>query len=107
MMGELSNLATDIVAGLRVLRGIGGERVFHERYARESQKVRRAGVEVGRLQSVLDAAQVALPGTFVVLVVWLGARLAVAGSITVGRAGRVLRVRRLPHDPACGPPPRP
>jgi ABC-type multidrug transport system fused ATPase/permease subunit len=84
MMGELSNLATDIVSGLRVLRGIGGERVFHDRYVRESQKVRRAGVEVGRLQSVLDAAQVALPGIFVVLVVWLGARLAVAGEITVG-----------------------
>ena len=49
-------------------------------------QVERAGVEVGRLQSVLDAAQVALPGTFVVLVVWLGARLAVAGSITVGGA---------------------
>ena len=32
MMGELSNLATDIVGGLRVLRGIGGERVFHDRY---------------------------------------------------------------------------
>ncbi|QIK68350.1 ABC transporter ATP-binding protein [Nocardioides sp. HDW12B] len=84
MMGDLSNLATDIVSGLRVLRGIGGERVFHERYVRESQQVRRAGVEVGRLQSVLDAAQVALPGTFVVLVVWLGARLAVDGAITVG-----------------------
>ncbi|MDQ6641880.1 MAG: ABC transporter transmembrane domain-containing protein, partial [Actinomycetota bacterium] len=28
MMGHLSNLATDIVSGLRVLRGIGGERVF-------------------------------------------------------------------------------
>ena len=46
MMGDLANLATDIVSGLRILRGIGGERVFHDRYVRESQKVRRAGVEV-------------------------------------------------------------
>jgi ABC-type multidrug transport system fused ATPase/permease subunit len=84
MMGDLSNLATDIVAGLRVLRGIGGEQVFHDRYVRESQKVRRAGVEVGRLQSVLDAAQVALPGIFVVTVVWLGAAFAVEGRISVG-----------------------
>ena len=84
MMGELANLATDIVAGLRVLRGVGGERVFHDRYARESQRVREAGVQVGKLQSLLDAAQVALPGFFVVLVVWLGARFAVAGTITVG-----------------------
>jgi ABC-type multidrug transport system fused ATPase/permease subunit len=84
MMGELSNLATDIVAGLRVLRGIGGEQVFHDRYVRESQKVRRAGVEVGRLQSITDAAQVALPGIFVMVVVWLGARFAVEGRISIG-----------------------
>jgi ABC-type multidrug transport system fused ATPase/permease subunit len=84
MMGHLSNLATDIVSGLRVLRGIGGERVFHARYATESQRVRRAGVRVAGLQSVLDALQVLLPGIFVVFVVWLGARFAVQGRITAG-----------------------
>jgi ABC-type multidrug transport system fused ATPase/permease subunit len=84
MMGELSNLATDIVSGLRILRGIGGERVFHDRYVRDSQKVRRAGVQVGRLQSVLDALQILLPGIFIVAVVWVGARFAVQGRISVG-----------------------
>jgi ABC-type multidrug transport system fused ATPase/permease subunit len=84
LMGELSNTATDIVGGLRVLRGIGGEQVFHDRYARESQTTRRAGVQVARLQSVLDALQVFLPGVFVVIVVWLGARYAVEGRITPG-----------------------
>ena len=83
-MGDLSNTATDIVGGLRVLRGIGGEQVFHDRYRRESQTTRRAGVEVARLQSVLDALQVFLPGVFVVVVVWLGARYAVQGRITAG-----------------------
>lgn len=84
LMGELSNTATDIVGGLRVLRGIGGEQVFHERYRRESQTTRRAGVEVAKLQSVLEALQVFLPGVFVVVIVWLGARYAVAGKITPG-----------------------
>jgi ABC-type multidrug transport system fused ATPase/permease subunit len=84
LMGELSNTATDIVGGLRVLRGIGGEQVFHDRYRRESQTTRRAGVEVARVQSVLDALQVFLPGLFVVVVVWLGARYAVQGRITPG-----------------------
>ena len=84
MMGDLSNLASDIVSGLRILRGIGGERVFHDRYVRDSQKVREAGVQVGRLQSLLDAFQVLLPGIFVVLVVWLGARFAVQGRISPG-----------------------
>ena len=83
-MGDLNNTASDIVSGLRVLRGIGGEQVFLDRYRRESQTTRRAGVAVARLQSVLDALQVFLPGVFVVLVVWLGARYAVAGTISPG-----------------------
>ncbi|MGH3353265.1 MAG: ABC transporter ATP-binding protein [Nocardioides sp.] len=85
LMGELSNTASDIVGGLRVLRGIGGEEVFGARYRRQSQDVRHAGVRVARLQSVLDAMQILLPGLFVVAVVWLGARMAVAGEITAGQ----------------------
>ncbi|WP_091733844.1 ABC transporter ATP-binding protein [Nocardioides scoriae] len=84
LMSGLSNTASDIVAGLRVLRGIGGEDVFWRRYRRESQQARVAGVAVARLQSVLDALQVFLPGVFVVVVVWLGARYAVAGEISAG-----------------------
>jgi ABC-type multidrug transport system fused ATPase/permease subunit len=84
LMGELSNTASDIVSGLRVLRGIGGEQVFLDRNRRESQRTRRAGVQVARIQSVLDALQVFLPGLFVVVVVWLGARYAVEGRITPG-----------------------
>lgn len=84
MMGHLNALASDIVGGLRILRGIGGEDVFHRRYAVESQRVRRAGVEVARLQSLLDALQIFLPGLFVVVVVWLGARFAAEGKITPG-----------------------
>src|SRR4029079_14436786 len=84
LMGELSNTASDIVGGLRVFRGIGGEQVFHDRYVRESQTTRQAGVQVARLQSVLDALQVFLPGVFVVVVVWLGARYAAQGRIPPG-----------------------
>lgn len=84
LMGDLSNTASDIVGGLRVLRGIGGEQVFLDRYRRESQTTRLAGVSVARLQSLLDALQVFLPGVFVVLVVWLGARYAVEGRISPG-----------------------
>ncbi|WP_206062951.1 ABC transporter ATP-binding protein [Nocardioides piscis] len=84
MRSDLSNTGTDIVGGLRVLRGIGGEEVFLARYRRESQATRAAAVNVAKLQSVLDALQVFLPGVFVVLVVWLGARSAVSGQISAG-----------------------
>jgi ABC-type multidrug transport system fused ATPase/permease subunit len=83
-LGHLTTLGTDTVAGLRVLRGIGGEQEFVGRYRRASQEVRERGVQVARSQSLLDAAQVLVPGTFVVLVTWLGARFAVQGRISVG-----------------------
>ena len=83
-LGDLTGLGADTVAGLRVLRGIGGEDAFVARYREESQRVRAAGVEVARTQSLLDATQVLVPGTFVVLVTWLGARFALSGRISPG-----------------------
>jgi ABC-type multidrug transport system fused ATPase/permease subunit len=83
-VGELNSLGSDIVAGLRVLRGIGGEESFSRRYRSESQEVRKAGVRVAGIQSVLDAAQVLLPGIFVVLVVGLGAHFALRGDLSAG-----------------------
>ena len=82
--GKLTTLGADTVSGLRVLRGIGGEQTFVERYERRSQQVRASGVRVAGVQATLDAAQVLLPGVFVVLVTWLGARLAVQGRIDLG-----------------------
>ena len=38
---ELTSMATDIVAGLRILRGIGGEETFGGNYAGQSQRVRQ------------------------------------------------------------------
>ncbi|MFC0526398.1 ABC transporter ATP-binding protein [Phytohabitans kaempferiae] len=83
--GHLTTRAGDIVTGLRVVRGVGGEATFAARYRADSQTLRSAGVRVARVESVLEAAQVLLPGAFVVLVVWLGARFALRGEITPGQ----------------------
>ncbi len=85
LQGELTTRSSDIVAGLRVLRGIGGEQVFSSRYRGESQAVRVAGVRVARAESLLEAAQVLLPGLLIALVTWLGARFALDGHITIGQ----------------------
>jgi ABC-type multidrug transport system fused ATPase/permease subunit len=84
-VGQLTALGADTAAGLRVLRGIGGEPAFFDRYRAQSQRVRLAGVRVAAPQSTLDAAQVFLPGLFVVFVTWLGARFALSGQIDVGQ----------------------
>ncbi|WP_033346458.1 ABC transporter transmembrane domain-containing protein [Catenuloplanes japonicus] len=83
--GKLTTRAADIVTGLRVLRGVGGESLFASGYRAESQELRAAGVRVGRIGAALEATQVVLPGLFLALVTWLGARLVLAGDITAGQ----------------------
>ncbi|MFI6654510.1 ABC transporter transmembrane domain-containing protein [Streptomyces sp. NPDC050523] len=82
--GRATELASDTVAGLRVLRGIGGEELFLDRYRSASQEVRRAAVRSARMWSLISAIQVLLPGLLMVGVVWYGIHLARQGRITVG-----------------------
>ncbi|MFJ3923402.1 ABC transporter transmembrane domain-containing protein [Streptomyces sp. NPDC090022] len=83
-MGIATSQAGDIVAGLRILRGIGGEEGFAARFRATSQQVRRAGESAGRMEAWLQAAGVFLPGLVTVGIAWLGARLALNGTITPG-----------------------
>ncbi len=82
--GRATELASDTVAGLRVLRGIGGEDLFLDRYRRASQEVRQAAVRSARMWSLIAAVQVLLPGLLLITVVWYGVRLARDGRIDVG-----------------------
>ncbi|MFF9768911.1 ABC transporter transmembrane domain-containing protein [Streptomyces sp. NPDC014636] len=82
--GRATELASDTVAGLRVLRGIGGEELFLDRYRRASQEVRHAAVRSARMWSLIAAVQVLLPGLLLIAVVWHGIGLARQGRITVG-----------------------
>lgn len=81
---ELTGRATDIVAGLRILRGIGGERRFGANYARQSQRVREAGVRAGAWQALVDAIGVLMSGIFVVALMWLGIGEIRAGRLEIG-----------------------
>ncbi|GGV23000.1 ABC transporter ATP-binding protein [Streptomyces griseoflavus] len=82
--GRATELASDTVAGLRVLRGIGGEDLFLDRYRRASQEVRHAAVRSARMWSLIAAIQVLLPGLLLITVVWYGVHLARDGRIGVG-----------------------
>lgn len=83
--GRATELASDTVAGLRVLRGIGGEELFLGRYRRASQEVRKAAVRSARMWSLISAIQVLLPGVLLISLVWYGATLARDGKIDVGQ----------------------
>lgn len=84
-LGKTTELASDTVAGLRVLRGIGGEDLFVERFEASSQSVRAAAVMTARVRSLVDAMQVFLPGLFILGMMWGGAHLVVSGDLTIGQ----------------------
>ena len=81
---ELTSMATDIVGGLRILRGIGGEQTFGGNYATQSQRVRESGVAAGRWLAAVESVGVLLSGGFVVALMWLGTREVAQGRLTVG-----------------------
>ncbi|WP_223767610.1 ABC transporter transmembrane domain-containing protein [Streptomyces huiliensis] len=84
LAGHATELASDTVAGLRVLRGIGGEELFLTRYRRASQEVRGASVRSARMWALIAAVQVLLPGLLMIAVVWLGIGLVRDGRVGVG-----------------------
>jgi len=74
----------DIIGGLSVLNGVGGKEIYADRFRRESQELLRQGYRVGRVASLIQAIGLGVPTLFVAVVVWLAARLAAEGAITVG-----------------------
>jgi ABC-type multidrug transport system fused ATPase/permease subunit len=82
---DLTSMATDIVGGLRILRGIGGEQTFARNYTEQSRYTRQAAVSAGVWQGAVDATSVLFSGLFLVALTWLGAGEVVAGDLSVGQ----------------------
>jgi ABC-type multidrug transport system fused ATPase/permease subunit len=83
--GRLAALGSDTVAGLRILRGVGGEDVFLENYRAQSQRVRVAGTRIASPQAGLESGQVLLPAILTGIVTFLGARDVMNGTLQAGQ----------------------
>ncbi len=83
--GRLAALGSDTVAGLRILRGVGGEDVFLNNYRRQSQVVRAAGTRIATPQAGLESGQVLLPAVLTALVTFFGARDVMNGTLQPGQ----------------------
>lgn len=81
----LTGMATDIVAGLRILRGIGGERTFGDNYARQSQLVKQSGNRAAPWQTGVNALGSLMSGGLMVMITWLGTRQVLAGQLSPGQ----------------------
>ncbi len=83
--GRLAALSSDTVAGLRILRGVGGEQVFFDHYQDQSDRVRRAGNRIATPQAGLESGQVLLPAILTGVVTLLGARDVMNGTLQAGQ----------------------
>ncbi|MHC0430305.1 ABC transporter ATP-binding protein [Streptomyces sp. O3] len=79
-----SGVAADLVAGLRVLKGIGAEPAAVDRYRRTSQDSLAAALRAASSRAWHDGAILALTGIFIVVIGLVGAHLAMRGEISVG-----------------------
>lgn len=77
-------VATDLITGLRVLKGIGAERAAAATYRTSSRSALRARLAATSATGVFSGTTALLSGVLLVVVAWLGGRLALAGSISVG-----------------------
>jgi ABC-type multidrug transport system fused ATPase/permease subunit len=84
-VGDITDRASDIVAGLRVLRGIGGERRFSASYRRDSEQLRQAGYKVATPTAWLNTLGESTPVILMGVVVWLSGRMVAEGTITPGQ----------------------
>jgi ABC-type multidrug transport system fused ATPase/permease subunit len=82
--GRLTTRLVDVLAGLRVLNGLGGKTFVAERYELQSQGLVDRGYRVAGPSSWVGALSGGLPALFLAAVAWLSARLAAAGAITIG-----------------------
>jgi ABC-type bacteriocin/lantibiotic exporter with double-glycine peptidase domain len=82
--GALAARLVDVLAGLRILNGLGGKHSHLARYRERSAELRELGYRVGRSSSWVGALGEGLPGIFLAVVIWLAARQAAAGELTAG-----------------------
>lgn len=77
-------LAADLVAGVRVLKGIGAQRAASARYRRVSQDSWHAAVRAAGAQSWQEGVMTALTGVLLAVIALVGGGEALDGRITIG-----------------------
>ena len=81
---EAAAVATDLMSGLRVLKGLGAERAAAARYRRASRASLDANLRSASVEAAATAVSTLIIGAFLALVALVGGRMAASGSISIG-----------------------
>ncbi len=83
-LAELTSLAEETIAGIRVVKGIGAGSPLADRFRRKSDAVVQTALEVANVDAVFLPALEALPLIGLLVVLGYGTHRVLAGEITVG-----------------------
>ncbi|MGO1165031.1 MAG: ABC transporter transmembrane domain-containing protein [Janibacter sp.] len=98
-IADASGSATDLVRGLRVLKGIGGEHVAGQRYRRLSRRAQLAGISSTSSVGMMTGLTGLLSGLFLAVVALIAGHKAVRGEITIGELVAVVGLTQFLAEP--------
>jgi putative ABC transport system ATP-binding protein len=81
---QAAGVAADLVAGVRVLKGVGAEPAAVRRYVGTSREALAATLRATGAQAWYQGAVLAANGLFLALVALVGGRLAAQGEVSIG-----------------------
>ena len=83
-LGEATALVEETISGIRVVKGLGAGPALSARFRRRSDEVVRTALDVASVDAVFLPALEALPLIGLLVVLWYGSHLVLAGDITIG-----------------------
>nr|CEL19995.1 bifunctional ABC transporter [Kibdelosporangium sp. MJ126-NF4]CTQ97219.1 bifunctional ABC transporter [Kibdelosporangium sp. MJ126-NF4] len=92
-------LATDLVSGLRTLRGIGAQHTAASRYRKSSEDALRASLRAATTTGLYQAVTAAASGLFLAAVAGFAGWFALSGRLTVGELVTVMGLAQFIAEP--------
>ncbi len=98
-IGRATGLATDLVRGLRPLKGIGAEQTAHRRYRQQSQEAMGASISAARWEGLLYGVTQTMSVAFLAVVALVAGRRALEGDLTIGELVAVVGLAQFVAEP--------
>lgn len=97
-----TGVATDLVKGLRPLKGVGAEDVATGRYRRTSATARDASIRAARSGGYMYGLTATLSGLLLALVAYLAGTKALDGDISIGELIAIVGLTQFLAEPIAG-----
>ena len=101
-IARATGIATDLVKGLRPLKGVGAEDVATTRYRAHSASARDASIRTARSMGYMFGLTAALSGLFLALVAYLAGTRALDGTISIGELIAIVGLTQFLAEPISG-----